>query len=80
MKITRTSPITGETRTMDLDVTTAQYIAVVNGADPAVVMPHLSVDERDFILTGITPDEYLAVFDDDELFDEWQLGSNESFA
>lgn len=62
MKITRTSRLTGNTSSMDLDITQAQLDAWVDGELVQNAMPHLSVDEREFIITGITPSEWNATF------------------
>lgn len=64
MEITRTSPVSGITRTMDLPVTQEQLNRVQAGGYVQSIFPNLSSDEREFILTGITPDEW------DELFPE----------
>lgn len=58
MLITRTSMLTGVTRTMSLDVTEEQFYAYQNGALIQNAFPHLSADDREFILSGITPDEW----------------------
>ena len=62
MKITRTSRLTGNTSAMELDITQAQLDAWVDGELVQNAMPHLSVDEREFIITGITPSEWNATF------------------
>lgn len=64
MEITRTSPVSGITRTMSLPVTQEQLNRVQAGGYVQNIFPNLSADEREFILTGITPDEW------DELFPE----------
>lgn len=66
MKITRTSMLSGITRTMDLPVTQKDYDAWENGALIQHAMPYLSEDDREFILTGITADEW------DETMTEWE--------
>lgn len=60
MLITKTSLLTGETRTLDLPCTEEQIQARRGGALIQNVMPHLTNDEREFIMTGITRDEWLA--------------------
>ena len=60
MEITRKSIFTGETRTMDLDITQEQYDAWLGGELIQVAMPHLTPDEREFIITGATPEEWAA--------------------
>lgn len=43
---------------MDIDVTPAQIDAWVQGMLVQSAMPDLSADEREFIMTGITPNEW----------------------
>jgi len=62
MKITRTSRLTGKTSVMDLDITQAQLDAWVDGELVQNAMPELSAEEREFLMTGITPDEWDSVF------------------
>lgn len=62
MKITRTSHLSGKTRTRDLDVTQAQLDAYAGGAYLQDAFPHLSADDREFIKTGITTEEWDAAF------------------
>jgi len=64
MKVTRTSIITGTTRTMDLPITEEQMALYESPNAPLIqsVFPHLSNDQREFIMTGITQaewDEYI---------------------
>lgn len=64
MIIERVSPLTGEINTMDLDITQEQLDAFYNGSELIQhAFPNLTADEREFILTGITPDEWNAMFD-----------------
>ena len=58
VKITRTSPFSGKTNTIEVDVTQAQLDAYKGGAFIQNAFPHLTADEREFIMTGITPDEF----------------------
>lgn len=58
MQITRKSPFTGKVNTLEIDVTPDQIAAWQGGALIQNAMPHLSPDEREFIMTGITPDEW----------------------
>lgn len=66
MKITRTSRLTGITRTREMDVTQQEINNWVGGMVIQRAMPHLSDDDREFIMTGITPDEWDEAFGDDE--------------
>ena len=64
MQITRTSPISGQVNTLEIDVTPEQLAAWQAGTLIQRAMPHLTADEREFIMTGITASEW------DELFQE----------
>lgn len=58
MNITRRSHLTGIQRTRDLPVTGEQLIRLDEGEAIQAVLPHLSPDDREFILTGITTEEW----------------------
>lgn len=79
MLITRRSIISGETNTMEIDVTPMQLSNWHNGMLVQDAMPHLNNDEKEFIMTGITPDEWEDEFSDDDFleFDEWDLTDEE---
>jgi hypothetical protein len=62
MLIQRTSKLSGITRTIDIDCTKEQYIDWLSGASIQDVMPHLSADDREFLLTGITKEEWDSLF------------------
>ena len=65
MQIVRTSRISGNTNVMDIDITTDQFLSWINGSLIQDGMPDISADEREFIMTGITPDEWDAMFGED---------------
>ena len=58
MLITRKSLISGNINTMSLPITEEQYNAWEQGTLVQDAMPHLSPDEREFVMTGITPEEW----------------------
>ena len=58
MLITRKSLISGNINSMSLPITKEQYTAWEQGTLVQVAMPHLSPDEREFVMTGITPEEW----------------------
>ena len=66
MKITRTSMLTGKTRTLDLDVTPQQLAKWKAGILIQDAMPLLNDDEREFVMTGITDEEWKATFGEEE--------------
>jgi hypothetical protein len=66
MRITRTSPFTGITRTLDLPVTFEQMGRYQNGEGYIQdIFSHLSAGEREFILTGISDNEWSEHIGDD---------------
>ncbi len=62
MKITRKSPLTGITRTKEIDVTIEQILAWEEGELIQNAMPQLSADDREFVKTGITGEEWDQLF------------------
>ncbi len=62
MEITRTSGISNVTRTREIPVTPEQYRSWQEGMLIQKAMPNLSADDREFIMTGITPEEWEDVF------------------
>jgi hypothetical protein len=66
MKVTRKSQASGETRTMDLDITQQQLIDYEKGMKIQYAFPNLTPAEREFFMTGITEEEWNTMFPDDE--------------
>lgn len=66
MKIMRTSQYSGETRFRDLDVTDEQLKAWKDGQLIQVAMPGLSGEEREWLMTGMTGDEWDEMFGEDK--------------
>ena len=63
MKVTRTSQITGKTHTMDMNVTIEQMNRYYTGRELLQnVFPDLPREEREFIKSGITPQEWKETF------------------
>jgi hypothetical protein len=62
MNITRKSIITGKVHTLDLPVTEAQIALYKAGALAQNIFPDLDADGREFIISGITPEEWAATF------------------
>lgn len=66
MLITRTSVFTGIERSKEIDVTQEQLERWQSGEDLIQnIMPNLSPDDREFIMTGITPEEWDDSFKED---------------
>ena len=70
MLIAKTSSLTSRTHEMEIDVSDKQIALWLEGALIQDVMPNLSPDEREFIMTGITPAEW------DEAFAQSDVGPN----
>lgn len=69
MLITRVSTLTGNTHTMELNITDEQIEAYANGALLQNAFPNLTAEEREFFKSGITPIEWemmFAIMDDDD--------------
>ena len=66
MKITKTSIQSGITRTLDLDVTLDEYASWRGGQLIQNAMPRLNADEREFIKTGVTSEEWEEMFSTQE--------------
>ena len=62
MQITRTSPVSGVTRSLEIPCTEEQMAAYKSGALIQVAFPDLTADQREFILTGITKEEWDVLF------------------
>lgn len=68
MLITKVSAASGEVHTREINITQEQLKLVnePNGALIQSIVPFLSADDREFLLTGITPEEWKALFPDEE--------------
>ena len=62
MKITRTSPITGVTNTLEVDCTPEQLEAWEAGTLIQDAMPGVEASLREFVKSGITPQEWIETF------------------
>ena len=63
LKVTKTSQFSGKSNTMELDVTMAQLERFERREDLVQnIFPHLNADEREFLMTGCTPEEWDAMF------------------
>lgn len=62
MEITRTSQFTGEEHTLDIPITAEEYgkgmIKRMAGAHIQDAFPMLDEDQREFLLTGATKEEW----------------------
>jgi hypothetical protein len=62
MKLSKRSIISGKINEMDLDITEEQYFSWKNGDLVQRAFPKLNPEEREFIVSGITPKEWKEVF------------------
>jgi len=66
MLVAKVSPITGGLNTMNLPLTPEQVEAWRAGALIQDIMPNLSAPQREFLVSGITPEEAQRVFGAEE--------------
>ena len=66
MLIERTSMISGKTNSMELPITNAQLDRWTGGELIQDVFPDLEIDQREFLMTGITPEEWNRPFGEEE--------------
>ena len=65
MLISKFSPISMKDHTRDIPVTQEQLNARKSGVLIQNAMPNISADDREFLMTGITPEEWDCHFSDD---------------
>jgi hypothetical protein len=66
MQITKRSLASGKEHTREIDCTEPQLAAWRGGVPIQRAMPHLSADDREFLMTGTTPEEWDAAFGSDD--------------
>ncbi len=81
VKISRRSVVTGNQHTRELPITPEEYEECMHRYNRGMMVqdafPMLSVDDREFLKTGITPEEwaqYIATPDDEEVEEERDRG------
>lgn len=67
MQFIRKSMLSGVTRSRDIDVTEEEYDRWRSGMLIQKAMPHLSDVDREFIMTGVTEEEWNAEFAGEEV-------------
>ena len=65
MNVVRVSPFSGKKNTMGITLDINDYIAWMEGKSIQDAFPYLTADEREFIKTGITPQEWEKTFGKD---------------
>ena len=66
MKITRVSPLTGRSVTLEIDVSNEQIKEWTNGGLIQDIMPHLTAEDREFIISGCTPADFNLLFPEED--------------
>lgn len=66
MKITRTSILSGTTNTREIAITEQQLDQMKRMKNIQWLCPQLSADDREFIISGILPEEWDAAFNGTE--------------
>jgi len=67
MLITKISTASGIEHSMEIDVTPEQLLNWENGMLIQNAMPDLTDDEREFLISGITSEEWNKIFDFEDI-------------
>jgi hypothetical protein len=66
MNITKRSSLTGKENTLNIDVTPEQLFRIENRMNTTEliqnIVPNLSMEDREFLMTGITNEEWIRMF------------------
>jgi hypothetical protein len=66
MIVTKKSSLTGKENTLNIDVTPEQLIRIENRMNTTEliqnIVPNLSMADREFLMTGITNEEWIRMF------------------
>jgi len=65
MIITKIDPVTGKKNSLDIPVTETQIESWRFGALIQDVMPNLTPDQREFIISGTMPESWAKIFGED---------------
>ena len=66
MEISKVSIISGKRSTMDLPVTPDQLVRYNEGVELVQnIFPNLSPEQREFLISGITPEEWAETMDEE---------------
>jgi hypothetical protein len=77
MKVTKKNPISGVENTLDLDITQEQFDRWQSGELIQNAMPNLSLEEREFLISGLLPGEFDQLFSPDEEEEPNQLSKEQ---
>ena len=68
MEITKISLSSGKAHTLDIPITEEQYTKFLSSTDLIQnEFPNLSADEREFLISGITKEEWDDIFNDEHI-------------
>lgn len=70
MKITKVSKLTGIEHTREIAVTEEELSRIGGEEFIQDIVPHLSADDREFLMTGVTPEEWDEAFPEDDYEDD----------
>ena len=79
MKITMISQFTGKSHTLEIPITQEQYEVYLSGLDNRLIQaifPNLTPDQREFLMTGATKEEWDEMFAEEDRCDQ-DLRTNE---
>ena len=66
MIVTKKSSLTGKENTLNIDVTPEQLARIENRMNTTEliqnIVPNLSMEDREFLMTGITNEEWIRMF------------------
>ncbi len=62
MQVTKRSMLSGKEHTLEIDITPEQWARWKAGEMIQDVCPHLSVDDREFLISGSTKEEWEKFF------------------
>jgi len=67
MLVTRKSNLTGNTHSREIAITEAEF-AQVEARQVAIqkIVPHISAEDREFLISGITPEEWDKAFPEED--------------
>ena len=66
MNVTKRSQLTGVEHTMNIDITESELIRIENRRESGEliqnIVPNLSMSDREFLMTGVTNEEWIRMF------------------
>lgn len=62
MHVTKKSTLTGKIHTLEIDISPEQWRRWKSGVTIQVACPHLSADDREYLISGSTKEEWAEYF------------------